>query len=337
MIDVQKCLVVGSGSIARRHISILRFLLPNSEVACVSASGRLLSAGETSATHHLASLADAIAWRPNLAVIASPAPLHPRHAAAFLEVGAAVLIEKPLADSCSRFNELAPQLCEHHSRIEIAYNLRYLPALVELKNQIDRKVIGRLHSIRIEVGQYLPDWRPHTNYRHSVSANKLLGGGVLLELSHELDYLRWIFGKFDTGYCILSNSGQLQIDVEDRVDIMLSRSDGVVVQIHMDFLQRKVSRDCKVIGETGSLYLDFVTNSLRIFRDGKEEVLFSNLNADSNDMYIEQMRGFIQLATGQVSPRIPLDDGISILTLIELLRQSAATGLPVSMEPAFPK
>jgi predicted dehydrogenase len=331
MIAVRKCLVVGSGSIAQRHIDILRQLLPTAEVACVSASGRLLLADETTATHRLASLSDAIAWRPDLAVIASPAPFHPSHALAFLDMGAAVLIEKPLADSSARFDELASRFSIHLDRIEIAYNLRYLPALLELKKQIDREAIGRLHSIRIEVGQYLPDWRPHTNYRQNVSANKDLGGGVMLELSHELDYLLWIFGNFNTAYCITSNSGQLEIDVEDRVDIMLSRIDGVVAQLHLDFLQRQVTRQCRVIGETGTLYLDLIANSLRVFRHGNEEILFSDPDADRNLMYIEQMRGFIEIATGQRSPRISLDDGIAVLTLIDCLRQSALTELPVAL------
>jgi predicted dehydrogenase len=333
MIAVRKCLVVGSGSIACRHIGILRHLLPTAEVACVSASGRPLSADETTATHRLASLSDAIAWRPDLAVIASPAPFHPVHAAAFLDVGAAVLIEKPLADSCARFDELAARFSAHRDRIEVAYNLRYLPALFELKKQIDREVIGHLHSIRIEVGHYLPDWRPHIDYRRNVSANKVLGGGVLLELSHELDYLLWIFGNFDTAYCIASNSGQLEVDVEDRVDIMLSRADGVVAQLHMDFLQRQVTRQCKVVGETGTLHLDLATNSLRVFRPGNEEILFSEPRDDRNLMYIEQMRGFIELATGQRAPRITLDEGIAVLTLIDSLRQSASTGLPVALQP----
>jgi predicted dehydrogenase len=332
MNTVRKCLVVGSGSIARRHISIIRHLLPTAEVACVSSSGRLLSEHETAATQRLDSLTDAIAWRPDLAVIASPAPLHPAHAAAFLDLGVAVLIEKPLADSCLRFDELAGRLCAHRDRIEVAYNLRYLPVLFELKKQIDRKAIGRLHSIRIEVGQYLPDWRPDNDYRRNVSANKLLGGGVLLELSHELDYLLWIFGNFDIAYCIASNSGQLEIDVEDRVDITLSRADGVVAQLHMDFLQRQVTRQCKVVGETGTLHLDLTTNSLRVFRHGKEEILFSDPSADRNLMYFEQMRGFIELATGQRAPRVSLDDGIAVLTLIDLLRQSASTGLPVALQ-----
>ena len=334
MINIRNCLVIGSGSIARRHIGILRQLLPTAEVACVSASGRHLSADETAATLYPVSLSDAIALRPDLAVIASPAPFHAEHALALLDAGAVVLIEKPLAERRARFDLLSARFSAYRDRIEMAYTLRYMPALCELKKQIDRNTIGRLHSIRIEVGQYLPDWRPHSDYRQNVSANKALGGGVLLELSHEFDYLLWIFGNFDTAYCISSNSGQLEIDVEDRVDIMLSRSDGVVAQLHMDFLQRQATRQCKVVGETGTLYLDLKANALRLLRSSSDEILFSDPGTDTNFIYIEQMRGFIELATGQRVPRIPLDEGIAVLTFIDSLRQSVSTGLPVTLQTA---
>jgi predicted dehydrogenase len=329
---VRKCLVVGSGSIARRHINIIRGLLPTAQVACMSSSGRLLSEEETSATHLLSSMSDAINWHPNLAVIASPAPFHLNHAAALLELGAAVLIEKPLADCGARIDEFVTRISSHRNRIEVAYNLRYLPALFELKKQIDQKAIGRLHSIHIDVGQYLPDWRPHTDYRQNVSANKALGGGVLLELSHELDYLLWIFGKFDTAYCVTSNSGQLEIDVEDRADIILSRRDGVVAQLHMDFLQHQLTRQCKVIGETGTLHLDLANNSLRLLRSCSDQILLSDPTIDRDSTYIEQMRGFIDLATGIMGPRISLEEGIAVLTLIDSLRQSASTGLSVALQ-----
>jgi predicted dehydrogenase len=331
MSSIQRCLVVGSGSIARRHIGILRQLLPDAKVGCVSASGRLLSPDETAATVRLASMTDAIAWRPELAVVASPAPFHLDHAAALLDAGAAVLIEKPLSDSMGRYDALATRFAAHWARIEVAYNLRYMPSLRLLKQLIDQGSVGRLHAIRIEVGQYLPDWRPQTDYRRNVSANRTLGGGVLLELSHEFDYLLWIFGRFDKAWCVTSNSGQLEIDVEDRADIMLSRADGLVAQLHMDFLQRQVTRQCKVVGAEGTLLLDLATNSIRRLTAGNDELLFSEPTADRNLMYIEQIRGFIEVAAGRQSPRVSLDDGINVLTFIDALRRSASTGLPVAI------
>ncbi len=323
-----KALVIGSGSIARRHIANLRTLLPAADVACVSASGRALSAYETQATVMPASLADALAWQPQLAVVASPAPWHLDHATALVAAGVPVLIEKPLSDSMATFQAARATLEPHRDRIEVAYILRYLSSSRAMKRLLNEGRIGRLHAVRIDIGQHLPDWRPQSDYRRNVSANKALGGGVLLELSHEFDYLRWLVGDFDTAYCITSNSGQLEVDVEDRADIMLSRRDGLVAQLHMDFLQRKSTRECKFIGEHSSLRWDLIANSIVLETAAGQDTLFAEPGLDRNTLYLEQMSGLIAMAGGRRTPSITLEDGVAVLAMIEAMRRSAASGLP---------
>ena len=326
----QKVLVIGSGSIAKRHLANFRQLLPDAEVACVSASGRSLADGETTATTQLQSIAVAIAWTPDLAVVASPAPLHLKHALQLLEAGVPVLIEKPLSDSLECARQVAPFLALHSDRIEVAYNLRFLSSAQRMKTLVDEACAGSILGIRIEVGQYLPDWRPQADYRSQVSANRSLGGGVLLELSHELDYLTWLFGRFDKVFCIATNSGQLEIDVEDRADILLSRDD-LTAQVHMDFLQRRASRSCKVIGSTGTLHWDLIANRIVLEQPSGDEVLFSDPSVDRNDMYIEMLRGFIELAAGGAAPRITFADGMMVLEMVDAMRESAASGRQVSL------
>lgn len=332
MSTLRKALVVGSGSIARRHIANLRKLLPEADVACVSSSGRLLRADETAATCCLASMSDALAWQPELAIIASPAPLHLDHSVTLLERGTPVLIEKPVSDALSRFKNLSSRLLPHRHRIEVAYNLRFLSSSQRMKLLIEQRRLGNLHAICIDVGQFLPDWRPHSDYRRNVSANKSLGGGVLLELSHEFDYLRWIFGGFEKVYCITTNSGQLAIDVEDRADIVLSRADGIVAQLHMDFLQRSATRHCKVIGEHGTLLWDLNANRIVLETSAGQEALFDEPGFDRNDMYVEQLRGFIKVATHRATPRITLEDGLAVVRMIESMRASSSSGLPMAIE-----
>jgi hypothetical protein len=200
----------------------------------------------------------------------------------------------------------------------------------KMKALIEERRVGRILSLRVDVGQYLPDWRPQADYRRQVSANRALGGGVLLELSHELDYVNWLFGRFDRVFCVTANSGQLEIDVEDNVDILLSR-DGLTAQIHLDFLQRRASRSCKVIGSSGTLHWDLIANRITLDSPSGEDVLFSDPTVDRNDMYVEQLRGFIEVAAGHAAPRITLNDGLAVLNMIEAMRESAATGRQVPL------
>lgn len=331
MSNRQRYLVIGSGSIARRHIANLKRIFEACEVACVSASGRPLTEDETGATRVFDNLASAIDWKPTFGIVASPAPFHASNAAALLEHGIPVLIEKPLSDALEHFSGNAEVLSRHREWIEVGYNLRYLSSAVRFKELLDGGTVGRIHSVLIDMGQYLPDWRPGTDYRANVSARKELGGGVLLELSHEFDYLTWLFGKFDEAYCVISRSGMLEIDVEDKADIMFFRDDGMVAQLHMDFLQRKATRNCKVIGEHGNLVWDLIANSISLHTGQATECLFDESHVDRNDMYINQLRRFALVAAGKATPLVGLDDALYTLKLIEALRHSSAERQPVSL------
>lgn len=331
MSNIRKCLVVGSGSIACRHMANLRLLLPKAEVGCVSASGRILEVNDTPATICLVSFEKALAWKPDMAVIASPAPMHLAHAAALLETGIAVLIEKPLSDSLARHDAVVEQLVPWRDRIEVAYNLRYLSSCRHMRTLLAEQVLGGIYSIHIDLGQYLPDWRPQSDYRRNVSANRALGGGVLLELSHEFDYLIHLFGHFSRVFCVIGHSGALDIDVEDSADMLLTRADGVVAQLHMDFLQRKATRRCKVIGQRGNLHWDLISNSITLETAAAQETLFAEPVFDRNEMYLELLRGFIDMSQGLAVPRIRYEDGLAVLRMVDAMRRSSETGLPVNL------
>ncbi|MDD0988426.1 Gfo/Idh/MocA family protein [Pseudomonas shahriarae] len=326
-------LVIGSGSIAKRHIGNIRKLFASARIGCVSASGRRLSADDVGDdTLIYGSLEAALEDNPLFAIVASPAPLHAEYAAQLLNRQVPVLIEKPVSDSLERFAAHRDVLVAHKDRIEIAYNLRFMSSALKFKAFLDEGIVGEVRSVSVDVGQYLPDWRPASDYRKNVSARRELGGGVLLELSHELDYLGWLFGKFETAYCVARNTGALEIDVEDTVDALLVRSDRLVINVHMDFLQRAPVRTCKVIGQQGTLIWDILNNGI-VLHTGREQqrVLFDDTCYDRNSMYLDQLRHFAQVAEGSASPVIGLEDGLQTLCLIEAMKRSVATGQVVKI------
>jgi len=323
---LQSYLVVGSGSIARRHIANIKALFSQATVGCVSASGRELSLEEVGADIVYASIEEALSAEPMLAIIASPAPLHVDQAATFLRTGIPVLIEKPLSDSLESFARAGEVLLANSTKIEVAYNLRFMPSAIRLKALLDEQILGRIHSVSIEVGQYLPDWRPATDYRENVSARKELGGGVLLELSHELDYLTWLFGTFNSIYCVASNSGTLDVDVEDSAHAILSREDGLVASVHLDFLQRVPTRICKIVGESGTLVWNLLQNSILLgTANNSEDIIFSDPNYNRNDMYLEEISHFVKVAVGERMPQVSIYQALDTLRLIEALRHSSVT------------
>lgn len=323
-------LVIGSGSIAKRHLANLKTIFggENVTIGCVSASGRVISKEEVGdGVVIYESLTQALAEQFTFAIIASPAPWHVEHAAQLLQQNIPVLIEKPLSDSLKHFLSRERALLAHYDKIEIAYNLRFMPSAVKFKALLDEQAVGALLGVSVDVGQYLPDWRPTTNYRNNVSARKELGGGVLLELSHDLDYLGWLFGTFESAYCISRNTGSLDVDVEDVADALLVREDLLTVAVHMDFLQRAPVRMCKVIGVRGTLVWDIINNTVVLSTGVNERtVLFEDREYDRNEMYLDQLRHFSEVVKGQARPAISVSDGLETLRLIEAMKASALLG-----------
>ncbi len=240
-------------------------------------------------------------------IIASPAPLHLSHGAPYLKNNTPLLIEKPISDSLTSFDKWLPIYWPHRDRIMLGYNLRFLPSYLFLQEIIRAKKIGNISSVMVNVGQYLPLWRPGTDYRQYVSANKTLGGGVLLELSHELDYLLSLFGSFKKIFCCETRSGFLDLDVEDTIDAILINNDGIRVNVHMDFLQHEAHRSCKIVGELGTLNWDLLSNSVTLCSvSGEMKYLFSQKDYLRNEMYIEELKTFAQVVAGNKRPEVGL-------------------------------
>ena len=143
--------------------------------------------------------------------------------------------------------------------------------------------MGDLHSVRCEVGHYLPYWRTNTDYRKSVSAQKILGGGVLLELSHEIDYLIWIFGSISKVNAFLTRHSSLEIDVEDTAYLRLELSNthqehNPFAILTMDFIRSDSTRACYAIGSEGTLKWDGISNCVEFW----EKIIWVGKNCSMN-------------------------------------------------------
>lgn len=327
------CLVVGSGSIAKRHMRNLREVFPDLSIHCVSASGRELSFEEVDADFVHLTLENALTFALAFAIIASPAPLHLSHAKKLMAAGIPILIEKPVVSTLEEAADILQLVSTHNACVDIGYNLRFLPSARCVKNLIQQCALGRIYSVHADVGQYLPDWRPTTNFKNNVSAQKSLGGGVLLELSHELDYLSWLFGEIDSVYCKVKNTGALEIDVEDCVDALLTFSDDIVATLHMDFLQRSPMRTCKIIGSESTLIWDLNRNSVDIHGPGGAvQRVYDGNEYDRNEMYMAELRHFANVFERGAYASVTLDEAIQTLTVIDAMRKSSQEGMPVNIK-----
>jgi len=328
-------LIVGLGSIGRRHASIVRRILPEARLFALARAGRERSMPADADMTVLHDIDAVLGENIDAAIIANPAPLHIETARVLAESGVDLLIEKPLSDKADGGAELIDTCRANDLVLQVGYCLRFDPALASLKGAVAAGRIGRVMSLACECGQYLPDWREGADYRETVSARKELGGGVLLELSHEIDYARWICGDIAALSASVNRLSDLDIDVEDHADLLVEFQGGCVGNIHIDMAQRSVSRSCRVIGSEGTAEWDGIGKSARIFdgESGQWRPLWQPPAADPADpadgIYAAQFKDFLRCIETGAAPLVGGDDGLRAVETVLAARRSAEEGRKV--------
>jgi len=344
----QRVLLVSLGSIGKRHLRNTRTLLPNAEIA-VHRQHHLGDIAVPDGADHLITDAGGMQqFAPHAVIISSPATAHVELARSFLDRGVHAFIEKPLAESRTAAVSLRGMgTAPGGPYAMVGYVLRFQPILAWLKEWLATGGIGRILTARVEVGQYLPDWRPQSDYREGVSARRSLGGGALLELSHEIDYATWIFGMPDSIYCSSDHVSDLDIDVEDSACVIMEYGQGrparrVVVQV--DFLQRVPTMAVQVVGAEGTLRADLIAERAEVLRPGAvaSEILDVPRMDGGNEMYLRQFDHFFQRSIAGYRPRYPdsasraapasIDRGIEVVHLVDLAKRSAQEGRRLAVE-----
>ena len=192
-----------------------------------------------------------------------------------------------------------------------------------------QKNLGKLLHIRVECGSYLPDWRTNINYRKTVSAKKELGGGVLLELSHELDYIRHFFGPFKNVKSYLYNSGSLGLNVEESADLIFETISGVPAIVHLDFNSRSPRRYCIAQFSDGEMSWNINENFVNWSPSNGIEVR-KTFDDHPDDMYRNQLIHFLDCIENRKNPLASIDDGIKVLKMIEAIHDSHTNGKTIS-------
>lgn len=296
-----KALVIGYGSIGRRHADVLGDL--GHEVAVVSRR-------DIGHSPSFARIAEAVkAFQPDYAVVASRTVEHRSDIEALFDSGfrGRVLIEKPVYDSGS---EWPP---EGFEAIKVAFNLRFHPAVRRFHELlVDRQV----YSVNVYCGSYLPDWRPGSDYRKGYSAIRTQGGGVLRDLSHELDYILWLFGPWRRMTAIGGNFGNLGIDSDDVFSMLIETENCPSVTLGINYLDRQTRREAVALTDKGSVRLDVVLGTVDT---GGDSEIFST---ERNDTYLAQHTAML---SGDYRTVCDISEGLGVMRLIDAAESAART------------
>lgn len=308
-----RILIIGTGSIGRRHIRNLQTLIEYPEFILLRDDARLDDFSAELGAIVVGTFDAAIALHPDLAVIATPSMRHLEALQALLPAQIPCYVEKPVITTDAQAAELEQLLASLsvHPATLVGCNLRHLPSLQRVRTLLQTGAIGRPVRASLQVGQWLPDWRPEQDYRQSYSADPARGGGVALDLVHELDAARWLFGEFDQVCAVGGRYSRLEIGSEDSAAIILGRATGPAVAVGLDYVARKPMRRYEIIGDEGSLIWDLIERRLEhVSSNGTELLDCGEGGFDVATTYVTAMTQMLAAINKNQSTSQDVSDGL---------------------------
>lgn len=280
-----KTLIIGYGSIGKRHSEILSSIDLVSIIHIVSSQDGL----PYKTYQDISDIPDLEFY--DYFVISSPTANHFEQLSYINSrvVNKKILVEKPLFS----------KKCSIHvqNQIYVAYNLRFHPVMDKLHHLLQNKTII---SVNVNTGQYLPEWRPGRDYRESYSASAESGGGVLLDLSHEIDYLLYLFGNIRILGAIKSKISDLEINSDDFVSVIGTFDNGAVLNLSMNYISKIPMRRIIIDSHNETIIADFVAHSLTIKERGSEEPRIETFENNRNTSYLAMHKALLENHFGKI-------------------------------------
>lgn len=321
--------VIGLGSIGRRHATNLAAAHPDARFTFVRHRGETDEFSERLGARIVTKLDDVLDDETDLAILATPSANHIDALPALIDRGWRLLVEKPIVTSLSDCDLIAARLAAAGTPAAVrvaGFNLRYLPALRAMRSHVER--LGRVVRASFICGQWLPDWRPGTDYRESYSADAGRGGGVELDLSHEFDVARWFFGELGVDFARGGHFSDLDLAANDTSVSVLSPTgrDAPLVTVAVDYVARRRVRWYEVVGELGRVEWN-LDDGLRVYTDssGPELVAAPVRPNDIGETYVDLLRAVLT-ATGpdDLGSAQTLTDGLASSRLALQVRDTGS-------------
>lgn len=297
-------LLIGLGSIAKKHIAALRALKIDFKIYALRSNK---NAETEEGIENIFNLED-VNVVFDFAIISNPTYLHFEYIEKLAQKGIDLFIEKPAIHSLENATELI-QLTEGKKTVTyVACNLRFHPCITFIKDKLATESL-RINEVNVYCGSYLPDWRPQKDFRSIYSANASMGGGVHLDLFHELDYTIWLFGLPNESKSVLKSTSSLNIDSVDYANYVLEYNT-FTTNIILNYYRRKPKREIEIVLENDTWTVDLINNEIK---NDNGDFLFQVSAFNVQDTYKDQLRYFINCLNNNESPMNSLSESIETL------------------------
>ncbi len=313
-------LIIGFGSIGRRHTRNIKHLYPNSKIYLISKTPTNIFKEENLIYKRIKFKDLDLIKNKMIVFICNTPNLHLKTANKFINLKYSIFIEKPISSNIVGLNNFISNMRKNKIVCHLGYQFRYHPLILNVKKLLDKKKFGEIISVQIKCSSFLPSWRSGGNYKNEISANKNLGGGVLLELSHEIDYAYFLFGNFKTVSSHIFKTKFLEINSEDSIDFILNNKN-FNCNIHLDFHSRYKERYIKINLTKATIKVDLIKNKVFIFNDSK----IKEVNCEKNTydkIYLNEIKDFVKNIKKNNYENKILKDSYFIMKIINACQKS---------------
>ena len=300
-----KVLIIGLGSIALKHIKALQELYPSVVIYALRRKGEPFK--EIKGVIEVFDIDEIAMETLSFILISNPTSVHYDTIQKVIRYKKPLFIEKPLFEALSKeANDLVTEVERQGILTYVACNLRFLESIVKIKELLVGK---RVNEVNVYCGSYLPDWRPNVDFRKVYSANKEMGGGVHIDLIHELDYVYWLFGVPVHTQSFFSNKSSLNITAYDYANYLWEYDD-FSVSVVLNYYRRDSKRTLEVLTEEGTFLVDLLKNTI-LYND---KLVFQSSQL-SLQTYTAQMQFFVEEILNKQTKFNTIVEGYKVLEL----------------------
>ena len=325
-------LVVGFGSIGRRHTRILKELgLTDVSVCDPSPEMQARARDEFGIARVFETLDEALAVKPDTAFICSPTGLHIEQGIEAVEAGADVFMEKPLSTSIYRIDELESVARERGRIIMVGHCFRFHEGLRRAKEWLAEGRIGRLISVRAIVGEYIPDVMP--TYRDMYISQY---SGVY-ELMHDIDLALWFAGQRPVRVFAIDGSfSDVGMKSPDMAEMLIEFEGRCTASVHLDFFERARHRQTELLGTEGTIIVEFAKwdeCSLSLYEARTAAWHTEVLSTDRDDMFRAEDGAFLDAVIARSDVPVDIAAGRLVVEVMLAAQESAQKRAAVDLSP----
>ena len=319
---MKKILVVGYGSIGKRHVENL-LSISNLEIIVCTKRNDINKLKKHTKVYH--TINQSLKEKPDIGIIANETSLHIPTAIKLAKEGLDLFLEKPLSNSLKDVEKLHAIVKKKKLITQMGCNLRFHPCIKKIKSLIEQQKIGKIISAQVQNCSYLPDYHPWEDYRKGYAARKDLGGGIILTQIHEIDYMYWFFQDVENVISMSGKLSDLDIKVEDYVSSLLKFRNKIIGELHMDYFQRPDFKSCQIRGTKGEIYWDSDNNCVNIYSMNKKrwKTEMEVKNYQRNFSYVEQLKHFLQCVKQRKKTINDLEQGIVTLKIVLAIKKAS--------------